>query len=1138
MNKQSDLLAGLSREQYVRQQVTLEGFAALEDNWQQLLQWVTKMSENLYFYSLQSEKAGDWGEFWKNQLLVILTDLVLLDTDACKKQFLINKGTGKEKEVLKGLESFAVNIIARLKRCEYNLVLYGRSGKKQGGVQEKITTELLGLLEEVVNWHQGKDKDQDQDKDKKTLKLSEEATANSLIFFRMLDTIGEIRNRSGNYMDRIFACGELEPALVVLVIFLKNYATRMAVFNRRLGRLPIFYIQEILKGHPQQALPDHTWIVLNKTPETDSVIVPAGTGFVGGTNEDGSDLRYLSVEQMVVADMQLDEIYSVLLKEADIATSPLPGEYIAALYRRPIPLLAGEDAPELFSGVEEEHVPVGWMVESPMFDLREGTREVELHLTLTAEAVTYLNRFTDRLGEQDREEKQIPEQIFTDAFIIKISCDEGWLKAESCTTHWEKGQENIVIRFVLEMGMPAVGVCQEEIHGVTTQYPAIQMVLNEKGCIFPYSWASGVAFEKLTVKVKVQGITTLKIYSEYGESDSSVPFYPFGGEAKKGAWFAFGNYEIACKPLTEVTLSYRWQQLPTEEGGFTEHYANYRTQPPINNLSFQVWIEWLKDKKWVSQLGTCFLFEGAGPNSRVKENGTITFSMGREMPVVTVPEENFVLHKARNGFMRVVLSAPDIGFGSELYRQLFVKAMIANSQKTKVVEPLPAEPVTPMMSDLELAYEAEDTFSLSRTMQRTDARFYQLKSLAWKPFLPVDMQETFVLTEPLEDKAHLLFAFRDARGIGLVRIYFDITMRKNEIGFGDKAWNEMGVSWYYNNGKDWQALPSEQILQENTHVFTHAGLVELALPEPVSADWLDSEGRFWLRASIKGDYRECRLVRGFYMNAVEVVAEGGNGSSLPVGTITQSVMSIPGIESVNQVVSGFGGCPPEDEKYLSLRLAHRIAHRGRAVNPVDFERMALQQFPVLEKVKCITVTEVGQQFREGEGVPGVLLVVMSRELGGKYPLCSLVTLQDIQKRLSVGMSFFMRLEVRNPVYQKIRIYCRVKLRTAVYIGAVLRKLQDKINFYIAPWLYRNQMPELNQGISLRGLYTILVNEAEIEKLESLKLERVDENKAEDKYQELKLDSNTSVGAEDVVVMESVCGGVFIPDENHVIEYKW
>ena len=1126
MVKRAELLEGLSREQYIRQQVKLEGIDVLEADWKELLRWVVNVSGNIGFYDLRAEKSQNWGKFWKNQLLVILTELVLFDVEGVRNQFLLNKGTGKERETLGKLQEFLVDIEQRLKRCRHNLLL--ASGKDGRLVLEGIVSGLLERLEKVTNREKG------------ALKFTEEGAGNSLFFFQMLDILGGLGKDYAYYLSQIVQSGEVEPALAELYVFLKNYTRRAEVFNSRLGELPVFYLKEILHSSARRALPDHTWIVLNKTPGMGAVVVPVRTAFAGVNPKDGSVLNYLSADEVVVTDMQLEHIYSVLLECKGMHPLALipQDNWITTVCRQEIPLLSGEEAPELFGkgGISESEVAIGWMFESPMFDLREGDRYVELRLFLEQSSVSFL---AARIGEICGETGEIKE-IFEDALIVKVSCEEGWLKAGVCKTVWDKSSGCLEVRFRISENDTPLMVCTDEVHGVSTQYPAIQLVLNEKAFVYPYSWASGLCFERLTVYVNVKGITELKIYSEFGELDSSVPFYPFGVQAKKGAWFICGNYEMARKPLTKATLSFKWQQLPTEERGFAEHYALYPTDPPIHNFSFEVWTQMLKERKWVDQSDPVRLFNAKGEGTKVEENGSVTFPIFQRMPVVNVTEENYSWGKVRNGFLRVVLAKPEMGFGTELYRQLFAKAMMVNSRKPKDTDiaSLPAEPVTPMINDLELCYEAEDTFSLTETGgQVTEMRFYQLKPLAWKPFLPVLPGKALPLAEKEEEAAHLLFAICQASGNALMRIYFDMTMRKDEIGFSDSVWHEMKVNWYYNNGLDWQLLPSEQVLQENTHVFTRAGLVVLMLPEPVREEWLDENGRFWLRASILGDYRECRLVRGFYLNAVELVADGGDGYSLPVGSITQCVAPIPGIESVDQFVAGFGGCPPEDEKFLSLRMAHRIAHRGRAVNPTDFERMAMEQFPVLEKVHCITVSESESMGPIEAGERRVRLVVMSREQGGAYPLCSLVTLQDIQKRLSACISPFIKLEVSNPVYEKIRIHCHLKLQSPMYVGAVLRKLQSKINFYIAPWLYRNRMPELNRGISLQGLFTILANESGVARLEKLEVERVDELNPEKKYYDLKIDTGFSTVSEDLTVTESVCGGVFIPDENHDIVWE-
>lgn len=83
-------------------------------------------------------------------------------------------------------------------------------------------------------------------------------------------------------------------------------------------------------------------------------------------------------------------------------------------------------------------------------------------------------------------------------------------------------------------------------------------------------------------------MSSLKIYNPLGEVDASVHFPLFGLEAQKGSWFAFGNYEIAIKPIQSMGITLQWADLPYSEGGFYDLYQAYKT--PIDNTTFKV--EW------------------------------------------------------------------------------------------------------------------------------------------------------------------------------------------------------------------------------------------------------------------------------------------------------------------------------------------------------------------------------------------------------------------------------------------------------------------------------------------------------------------------------------------------------------------
>lgn len=91
-------------------------------------------------------------------------------------------------------------------------------------------------------------------------------------------------------------------------------------------------------------------------------------------------------------------------------------------------------------------------------------------------------------------------------------------------------------------------------------------------------------------------MSSLKIYNPLGEVDASVHFPLFGLEAQKGSWFAFGNYEIAIKPIQSMGITLQWADLPYSEGGFYDLYQAYKT--PIDNTTFKIEWEKLTDQKW------------------------------------------------------------------------------------------------------------------------------------------------------------------------------------------------------------------------------------------------------------------------------------------------------------------------------------------------------------------------------------------------------------------------------------------------------------------------------------------------------------------------------------------------------------
>ena len=187
---------------------------------------------------------------------------------------------------------------------------------------------------------------------------------------------------------------------------------------------------------------------------------------------------------------------------------------------------------------------------------------------------------------------------------------------------------------------------------------------------------ASVLFRDIQIKVEVSDIRTFSLYSEVGEMDSTQPFYPFGTTGEKGSWFIFGNEELAAKKIQSVVLKGTWNKIP--DGGYTLLYKDYDLEQPIKNGSFKAICEWQENSKWnVCGNSPIQLFE-TDKNRNVKEDVELTLNIADNSLLGT--NNSYAYTKKANGFYRIRLSEPSIGFGMDVYRKQFAEVMVYNSK--------------------------------------------------------------------------------------------------------------------------------------------------------------------------------------------------------------------------------------------------------------------------------------------------------------------------------------------------------------------------------------------------------------------------------------------------------------------------
>lgn len=996
---------GILRTDYEAAQARLKGFVPMTTDEAQLLHRLAKEERLL--------------PLWENHVLTVLADIHRKKLSGYGESFADAQGTAEATLCAKKLKR---DINGWHRRLEAYIDLSWKLGCT-GSVAVETARKLANLLKGALpNGNVAKKKD----------------------YYRMLRTVTAIQDNIGIYLQQAEDSGDIDPALSLLIVYLKNYGSIAEAFNRRLATLPELYRKDILHAAPQEAVQDNVYVIITPTEGIGGFTLPKDEPFPAGQNATGEELIYWTEKKEYISPMQCveaDALYGF--------SNPSCGGALE-LYKQTIKLQNTTDAQTLFAHGEE--LRIGWQLESPMLVLNEGERNISIYFHLTADS-------------------SIPNN--TKGFVLQLSGAEGWMEQTS-ECYIESGR--LCFCFSLPYDAVAPASCMEEVHGTITEYPAIRILTDNANC--PYKWAQQLIFDSVEIKTEVNGIRNFSFYNDQGEVDTTQPLHPFGIQAECGACFLFGNEEMSLKNLQEVRLKGIWKKLSETEEGFNKMYKEYGTDAD----AFKVSTEYQKGGRWKKCGDEQKLFS-------FNENGDlnpaeIVFSFTVQPQSISSDETAapYEYSRDKDGFFRITLESPSIGFGTKAYRTLFSETMVHNSGcKEKKRKDLPSEPVIPVMADVELSYIATEETTLS-DMERSFIRLSRITALSRQESFPIAKGEKqpFLPSVPAENL--LYFGLLHALGEQNLRLYLDMVLPQEKIPFYDlQPGRQVTLAWEYWSGNEWHPIAIEAVLAEETLGLTQSGFIEIKLPEKINGNHMDKQGRAWIRAAVTGDLSSCLAVRGIRTNCIRLISQNGDGTPLPAGTIQGIKEPDERIESVTQPLSGFGGKPAETATEVAVRQSSRISNRHRALMIKDYEHLVLEFFPEVDKIQCIPIPQ-------NKGASKICLVVFSRAEDSRYFLSPAWKLAEIQQLVRQYTSPFASLRVMNPVYERVNVHCKAILWDSVPDkGKAVRQLVVLAQNYIAPWYRKEEIPMLRQRYSYKELHARMVNHEDLMRLVTLEV---------------------------------------------------
>lgn len=365
---------------------------------------------------------------------------------------------------------------------------------------------------------------------------------------------------------------------------------------------------------------------------------------------------------------------------------------------------------------------------------------------------------------------------------------------------------------------------------------------------------------------------------------------------------------------------------------------------------------------------------------------------------------------------------------------------------------VPPKPYTPLINTLAVSYMS------TKSISPTEEEFFHILPFGNKRIMAFQdmLFPGYLMNADIGHSGLLALGIKDLQPAQGLSLFF-----KMQEGTRTSDTKPPALNWWYLRANEWTALPGELLLSDGTMGLQHTGIVEIMMPEDADAvsSIFQESNLHWLAVSVEDNTDTFPNLEQVETQAVQVTFldennEAGHlNAALPAGSITKLTDKLPGVKSLIQpVASNFGKMQENGPDYYS-RVSERMRHKNRAVNNWDYERLILEAFPFVYKVKCLN------NYHAGHLAIGHVTLIPILDLTNKdrafkserIPLASYVQLLNIERFVRSKTSAFVKVHVISPRLDYLRVSCKVKFNKGVDKGRHLQQLNEDVVRYLSPW---------------------------------------------------------------------------------------
>lgn len=884
---------------------------------------------------------------------------------------------------------------------------------------------------------------------------------------------------------------DFHPQFALYLVFIKLFGFAQNQLNGLTQQHLDFYYEHVLDLHQLKAEPDKVHVVYELAKGASEFFSAKNTLFDAGKDAATKlPLQYSAdddtlINTAAIADKRtiyLNPAANDVVRFASIANSP------DGLGAKPDPTKPWWKA---FGGNHLSTTKIGFALASPLLLLKEGTREITItiHVSGLAQSLQTLSSIN---GEK---------------LEVFYTGKKNWMGPYEATVtavnNFSGGNQSISIKHILGTDDEEVTRYDALLHGQSfnTVWPVMQLKADTTSAGNLFGALKNATVSKFKINVKVNGVAGLRLENDQGVVDAKKPFQPFGSLPKKGSSFYVGFDEVLHKNLDTFSFDVTWLAPPEK---LNTHYSNYPSNPVDNNTYFKA-DYFIKNS--TSKNGITNLFDANNAESSVtwpdtsspaglfsfypwlntyfistynsyqslvsNPNLYIVGFFGYNFNLVSAVAKKTILPVSpEKGFIRFELQKD---FLHSSYPQVLAAAMSGSGKKE--VGSLPKEPYTPTIKSIRFNYSASSTEIIPSSesfgdFNRKEIQLFHLGVFGQAEqhgYLKAETARLFGPTVPFNKSIYLfpsyanegsfLFSLTGALPGQSVSFLFQLA-----DGTANPEKEAVNIQWFALSNNEWRKLKQTEIVKDETNHLLRSGIIRLVIPAEATTDnSLHEAGKIWLCAVVEKDVDAVCLFNDVIPQAVTATFKAdANSNALhesPAGTISKLVNKVAEVKKLSQPFASFGGKAVEAKDDFYLRVSERLRHKQRAVDLWDYEHIVLQEFPEVYKVKCLNHSVLPADCACDFVKPGNVTLIVVPDVRNKNqfsplePKVSLDLITRIEDHLKELCSFFVTPQVKNPVYEQVKLQFKIKFASEGDFGFYADLLNNDLIRYLTPWAY-------------------------------------------------------------------------------------